>query len=120
MKKVVVVDNDKLLLGALTDLIEFEKDFRAIAFSNPKDALRYILNEKDIYAVVTDYGMPEMNGLELAKEVICNLLTTRTIIISGHDEEYLKKIAFKNKVNLSKIKILCKSDIGKLLDTLKN
>ena len=56
----------------------------------------------------------------VAKEVICNLPTTRVIVISGYDEEYLRKIAFKNKVNLSKTKILCKSNIAKLLDTLKN
>ena len=45
MKKIVVVDDNKMFLETLKDFVEgINKDFKCIAFSNPEDALRYALD----------------------------------------------------------------------------
>ena len=114
-RKVVLVDDYKDILEIVKDTIEFETDFKVTAFSNPEDALRYILDEKDIYAVVTDYQMPKMNGFELAKQISTKLPATKIIIMSGHDTKYLKKVALKQELDCDKVKFLCKSDIINLV-----
>lgn len=112
MKKVVVVDDNKMFLETLKDFIEgMNKDFKCITFSNPNDALQYAINEKEIFAVVSDYEMPQMNGLTLAKRIIEALPTTKVIVMSGHDTNFLRKHALKAGIDENKIQLLCKSDI---------
>lgn len=112
MKKVVVVDDNKMFLEILKDFVEgTNKDFKCMAFSNPEDALRYVLDEKDVHAVVSDYEMPQMSGLTLAKKIIEALPATKVIVISGHDSNYLRKLALKAGIDENKIRLLCKSEI---------
>ena len=119
-RKVVVVDDSKVFLECLKDTIEFRTDFRGIAFSSPEDALRYMLDEKEIYAVVTDYEMPQMNGFELTKQILSKLPTTKVIVMSGHDTKYLERIASKQGINENEVKLLCKSDIINLVVMLNS
>ena len=119
-RKVIVVDDNKDFLEIVKDSIEFRTDFRGIAFSNPEDALRYMLDEKDIYAVVTDYKMPQMNGFELTKQIISKLPTTKIIVMSGHDTRFLERIALKQGIDENKVKLLCKSDIINLVVMLNS
>ena len=107
MRKVVVVDDNKMFLKAVKEFIECKTDFVCTEFSNPEDALRHVLKEKDIYAVVTDYEMPEMSGMTLAQKII----ETKIIVMSGHDTNYLKKKAIKAGIDENKIRLLCKSDL---------
>ena len=112
MKKIVVVDDNKMFLETLKYFVEgMNKYFKCIAFSNPEDALRYALDEKEIYAVISDYEMPQMNGLTLTNRIVEVLPTTKVIVISGHDTNYLRKQALKAGIDQNKIRFLCKSNI---------
>jgi len=112
MKKIIVVDDNKMFLETLKEFVEeMNKDFKCIAFSNPEDALRYVIDEKEIYAIISDYEMPQMSGLTLAKRVIEAIPTTKVIVMSGHDTNYLRKQALKAGVDENKIRFLCKSNI---------
>ena len=112
MKKIVVVDDNKMFLETLKDFVEgTNKDFKCMAFSNPEDALRYVIDEKDIYTVTSDYEMPQMSGLTLAQKIIEALPATKVIVMSGHDTNYLRKQALKAGIDENKIQLLCKSDI---------
>ena len=112
MKKIVVVDNNEMFLKTLKDFVEsISKDFECMAFSNPEDALRYVVEKKEIHAVISDYEMPQMNGLTLAKRIIEVLPATKVIVMSGHDTNYLRKNALKAGIDENKIRLLCKSNI---------
>ena len=112
MKKIIVVDDNKMFLETLKDVVEgMNKDFKCVAFSNPEDALRYAIDEKEIHAVISDYEMPQMNGLTLAKRIIEVLPVTKVIVMSGHDTNYLRKHALKAGIDENKIRLLCKSNI---------
>ena len=67
--------------------------------------------KKKYYAIVSDYEMPQMSGLTLAKRVIEALPTKKVIVMSGHDINYLRKQALKAGVDENKIRLLCKSNI---------
>ena len=111
MKKIVVVDDNEMFLETLKDLIEIQKDFKCVTFSNPENALRYVLDEKEIHAVVSDYEMPQMSGLILAKRIIEVLPVTKVIVMSGHDINYLREHALKAGIDENKILLLCKCNI---------
>ena len=112
MKKIVIVDDNKMFLETLQDFVEaINKDFKCMVFSNPEDALLYVLEEKEIYAVISDYEMPQMSGFALAKRITEICPAMKVIIMSGHDTNYLSKQALKEEIDESKVRLLCKSNI---------
>ena len=121
MKEIVVVDDNVMFLKTLKDFVEsITKDFRCMAFSNPEDALRYVVEKKEIHAVVSDYEMPQMSGLTLAKKIIDVLPATKVIVMSGHDTNYLRKHVLKVGIDENKIRLLCKSNIINLCALLNS
>ena len=112
MKEIVVVDDNEMFLETLKDFAEsISKNFKCTAFSNPENALRYVVEKKEIHAVISDYEMPQMNGLTLAKKIIEVLPAAKVIVMSGHDTNYLRKHALKAGIDENKIWFLCKSNI---------
>ena len=112
MKEIVVVDDNEMFLKTLKNFAEsISKDFKCTAFSNPEDALRYVVEKKEIHTVISDYEMPQMNGLTLAKRIIDVLPATKVIVMSGHDTNYLRKHTLKAGIDENDFRFLCKSDI---------
>ena len=109
-----------MFLETLKNLIEIQKDFNCVTFSKPEDALQHILTEKNVYALVSDYEMPQMDGLTLVKQFIGKYSTMKIIVMSGHHTDYLKKMAQKVGINESEVTLLCKSDIINLVVLLNN
>ena len=66
---VLIVDDEPDLVNLFTDALK-AGDLNAIGFDNPLTALEYISeNHSTICLVVTDWKMPDMNGLELTKRI---------------------------------------------------
>lgn len=82
MIRVVVAEDQALVLGALAALLEIERDIKVVArASNGADALRAVLDHRpDV--LLTDIEMPQMSGLDLATELARLKLPTRTIIVT--------------------------------------
>ncbi|MBI3182211.1 MAG: response regulator [Myxococcales bacterium] len=60
MDRILVVDDDALILQALTRILTLE-GYKVVAHSDPLRALE----ERDFAVVITDFMMPNMNGIEL-------------------------------------------------------
>jgi two-component system response regulator DesR len=80
--RVVIAEDQGMILGALATLLEIEGDISVVARArNGADALRAILTHKpDIF--LTDIEMPEMSGLDVAAEMKRQRLPTRVIILT--------------------------------------
>ena len=80
--KVVLAEDQAMVLGALAALLELEPDIEVIArCANGRDALRAV--EKlapDV--LVTDIEMPEMTGLEVAAALKISRPAVRTVILT--------------------------------------
>ncbi|HEX5314062.1 MAG TPA: response regulator transcription factor [Gammaproteobacteria bacterium] len=82
MIRVLVAEDQSLILGALAALLDMEEDICVIARAeNGKLALKAALAE-DPDVVVTDIEMPEMTGLELAQALRDRGARARTIIVT--------------------------------------
>ncbi len=82
MKNILLVDDSALMRRVLCDIIESDKRFRVQDRAvNGLDALA-LLSRKTYDAVVLDVNMPQMNGLELLKELQKRKITAKIIMAS--------------------------------------
>lgn len=90
MKKILVVDDSALMRRVLCDIINkddrFQVEDRA---TNGLEALD-LLSRKTYDAVVLDVNMPEMNGLELLKELQKRRIAARVVMASTDTKEGAK------------------------------
>ena len=85
-KKVLVVDNEKELVNALTKLLEF-LGYQAESASNGMEAIeKYKSYHPDI--VLLDINMPGMDGITCAERIIEFDADAKIAIISGYEENY--------------------------------
>jgi diguanylate cyclase (GGDEF)-like protein len=66
--KVLVVDDSKLALVHLLDLLNAQ-NFNVVLAKDGVEALDVLKRNSDISIVVTDYNMPNMDGIELTKKI---------------------------------------------------
>lgn len=80
--RVIIAEDQSLVLGALAALLESEGDIEVIGQArNGLEALRLIRTQKpDV--LLTDIEMPEMSGLELAGELKRQGSSVRVIILT--------------------------------------
>lgn len=80
--RVVIAEDQAMVLGALAALLEIEGDIAVVAQSpNGRLALQAVLAHKpDVF--ITDIEMPEMTGLDVAAELKRRRLAARVIILT--------------------------------------
>ncbi|HET6655027.1 MAG TPA: response regulator transcription factor [Gammaproteobacteria bacterium] len=82
MIRVLVAEDQSMILGALTALLDMEPDISVVAkAANGKEALK-LAAEHDPDVVVTDIEMPAMTGLELATALREQARHARVIIVT--------------------------------------
>jgi two-component system C4-dicarboxylate transport response regulator DctD len=83
-KSVVLVDDDKVYADLMIEMIEMSLDCKVHAFTRPLEALKAIQNV-DPGVVVTDYNMPQLNGLEFIRKASPLIPRANFVLITGHD-----------------------------------
>jgi len=90
MKHILVVDDEIDILETITDTLEIEfegQDVLIIPMSSGKDAMAYLQDYKaNIDLIVTDLRMPEMDGLELTRQVKKLDKSLKVIVFTGHGD----------------------------------
>ncbi len=80
--KVVLAEDQAMVLGALAALLDLEPDIEVIAkAANGRDALRAV-EKLGPDVLVTDIEMPEMTGLEVAAALKISRPAVRTVILT--------------------------------------
>ena len=83
-KPVVVVDDEKSYTDLITQMLADNLHCPVHSFARPLDALR-ALPQIDPGVVVTDYNMPQVNGLEFIRQAMPLVPRTTFVLITGHD-----------------------------------
>lgn len=65
---VMIVDDEELVLQSLTSFLSLETDYKVLTFQSPKEALKE-LHKRPVDMIISDFLMPEMNGIGFLKEV---------------------------------------------------
>lgn len=87
MKNVLIVEDDPITLKILCAAIE-KHGFSVIKATNGNTALTY-LKKHTIHAVILDLNLPDINGLEILKQIRNHpvLNTIATIIVTENDDK---------------------------------
>ena len=92
--EIVIVDDEEQITELLKTFIEFSsKDAKVHAFNDASKARDYLMNNP-IDVVITDYKMPNYNGIELLEAAPKK---ARKILISGYVSEVAEEKL--NKIN---------------------
>lgn len=84
--KIIVVDDEKIVTSAFSTLLKVEGFLDAHFFNNPKEALEF-LKENTPDLVISDFLMPEMNGLEFLLEVKKLYPEVSKILLTGYADK---------------------------------
>jgi two-component system response regulator DesR len=93
MIRIVIAEDQRMLLGALASLLDLEEDMKVVGkASNGEDAVRLVHDHKPDICVM-DIEMPGMSGLEAAEQLKgsgCKVLILTTFARSGYFERAIK------------------------------
>jgi two-component system response regulator DesR len=80
--RVVIAEDQKMILGALAALLETEGDIQVVGLAHQgEEAVQLVLDSRpDV--LITDIEMPQMTGLELAAELQRRSLHTKVITLT--------------------------------------
>ncbi len=84
--KILLIDDDPASIEETKNKCEKEEDLEVDLFLNPKEALKEIKKQR-YDAIISDYQMPGMNGLEILKEIRDLGIATPFIMLTGKGEE---------------------------------
>jgi response regulator RpfG family c-di-GMP phosphodiesterase len=84
---VLVVDDEEMVLKSIGNYLEMETDYRILTFTSPVTALKS-LDKTEVDLVISDYLMPEMNGIEFLLKLKEKFpLATRILLTAYGDKE---------------------------------
>ena len=96
MYKVMLVDDEKLILQGVLNIVDWDKLGLKITHmaQNGKEALEKY-DEEPVDIIITDINMPVINGLELIKRIKEKNKKVKFIVLSGYDDFSYAKTAMK-------------------------
>jgi DNA-binding NtrC family response regulator len=83
---IVIVDDEEMVLKSLSSFLALATDYTAKTFLSPAEALEFVKNN-DVDLVISDYLMPEMDGLSFLDEVKKIKPEVPRIILTGYADK---------------------------------
>ena len=84
--KILVIEDDLELRGALTDQLSLYEEYEAVAAENGNKGLQ-IAKTEQIDLVIMDVGLPDIDGREAARILRRNGFKAPMIMLTGHDTD---------------------------------
>jgi DNA-binding NtrC family response regulator len=88
MKTILVVDDKRVQLKTIRRGLR-TKGYQVVEAISGKEALDHLVKHNHIDIVLTDYAMPEMNGIELLKKIRKKNKTIPVIIMTAYGDKSL-------------------------------
>ena len=83
---VVLVDDEEMVTQNLEVLLEMETEYEAVTFNNPAEAIPYV-EQNPVDVVLSDFIMPEMNGLDLLARIKDVRPTCSRLLLTGYADK---------------------------------
>lgn len=94
MNRILIIDDDQMMLNALTTLLETE-GFESVTALTGERGIEIFRNQRP-NAVLLDLRLPVKNGIEVLKEMKRMDPTAKVIIITGYPTPEVKEEAMNN------------------------
>jgi len=83
---IVIVDDEPIITSSLKTLLSLEGGYTPIFFNSPLQALEYI-KKSQIDLVISDFLMPEMNGIEFLAEIKKIHAGASLVLLTGYADK---------------------------------
>ena len=83
---IVIVDDEEMVLTSLSSFLSLETDYEVVTFTKAPEALDYIKDHR-IDLVISDYLMPEMDGITFLGKVKNMQPNATRIILTGYADK---------------------------------
>jgi DNA-binding response OmpR family regulator len=86
-RKILIIDDDPELRGALTEQLSLYEEYEAVAAENGNKGVQ-ATKAGQIDLVIMDVGLPDIDGREAVRILRRNGFKAPIIMLTGHDTEF--------------------------------
>jgi len=90
MKKILIIDDDKVLLETLKVYLEIE-GFKVITAADGEKGFQ-LASQETVDLIILDFMLPSLNGLEVCKRLRTKKIKTPIIMLTGEKKEEIDKV----------------------------
>ncbi|MFN3849489.1 MAG: response regulator [Spirosomataceae bacterium] len=117
--RILIADDHQFILESIEMLIATLPEHEVIGtYSNGREVLKALSIHEDIDLVMTDYNMPEMNGIELTYQIRRQFPETKVLLLTVSEDSDTIQEAFKAGVSGYVMKKAGKSEFKEALKTI--
>ena len=87
MIRIALADDHTALRAGLRSLLELQRDLKVVGEAGDGRELLRVVDEVSPDVVITDIGMPKLNGTEATSQIVKKHPETRVIVLSMHSDE---------------------------------
>ena len=117
-ESILIVDDEEDISMMVKTILE-NYGYRVKAFKNPQAILKAFLQAPQAYdLVISDFTMPQMNGLELAEKIHHKKPETAVIIMTGFGEKLAESVLQQNSIDLLLSKPISVTELAKAVRTI--
>jgi DNA-binding NarL/FixJ family response regulator len=97
--RILLTDDHAVLLDGLKKILEGETDLNVVATATSAQETLDLLTRKEVDLLITDYNLPDEDGLSLVRKVKRKYPDLKVVVLSMHDEGHLVKEILKEGIN---------------------
>ena len=83
---ILLVDDEEMVVTSIKSFLTLETDYEVVAFTSPKEALEYV-RENKVDLVISDYLMPDMDGIEFLANVKTLQPEATRVLLTGYADK---------------------------------
>ena len=87
MSKIMVVDDEDMVTISIKSFLDLETDYGVITFTSPTKALEYLKEGNSVDLIVSDFLMPDMDGIEFLLQVKHSHPEVTRILLTGYADK---------------------------------
>ena len=87
-RKVVLVEDERVLLELIAEVVE-EMGYEVMYADDGRQGLRIIEDQPEIDLLITDIGLPGVNGRELATQALARHPGIKVLFVTGYDRDVI-------------------------------
>jgi DNA-binding NtrC family response regulator len=88
VRTILLVDDEEMVLSSIKSFFAIEGDYNLLTYTSPQQALAELNDHADtIGLVISDYSMPEMDGITFLAEVRERLPLVPRILLTGYADK---------------------------------